>query len=66
MAVNLTQDNLEGILDLLKDINTLHTKQQRTKAFIEFPKSFAVTSDDGYSLGEIVFEDIEFVFVTAE
>jgi hypothetical protein len=66
MAVNLSQDNLDGILYQLTNLNALYEKQHTAKAFIEFPEKFEVTSDDGYSLGAIVFEETEFVFVAAE
>lgn len=65
MAVNLTQDNLEGIAECLKDIKQVYEKGHTGKAFMEFPEKFPVESDDGYSLGNIVF-DGEWVFVSHE
>jgi hypothetical protein len=65
MAVNLTQDNLEGIAECLKGINQVYTQGHTGKAFMEWPEKFPVVADDGYSLGNIIFED-EWVFVAHE
>lgn len=62
MPVQLTQTNLEGIIECIKGINEVYRKGHTGKAFMEWPEKFPVVADDGYSLGDIIFED-EWVFV---
>lgn len=65
MPQPLTIKNLEGITECLKGINDLYSKGHQGPAFMEWPEKFPVVSDDGYSLGNIIFED-EWVFESHE
>lgn len=66
MPQPLNVKNLEGIAEVLKEINSLFAMGQKGAVFLEWPEKFPVVADDGYSLGNIIFDDEEWTFESHE
>lgn len=62
----LTAENLEGITQCLQDIEQVYKKGSYSAASMEWPEKFPVVSNDGYSLGDIIFFEGKWVFSPAE
>jgi hypothetical protein len=63
----MTPELLLSISNQLTRLREFYTHQNTSTSVLEFPETFEVTSDDGYSLGKFAFDaDGEWVFVAYE